>query len=404
MISSESRTGTGRASLDQVLDFAWNRGVFTASDALTVTSLTRSTTIDAIDTLVGAGLLRELPNARAAGEYRAGRPARRFELPADLGAVAGIDAGDTHLSVTVADLAGTVRARRRVDVDPSDSAAHRRARILRLLEATMADSGAAREELLALCAGVAAPVARGGMSPPHPEGFWERTNPGLVHALAGWAPVVEIKNDAQLAAVAEGASGEADGCRDYIALLAGERLGAGVVVDGHLLHGAHGGVGEMFAFDYVRGVDSALGLGPATEAHARALLDAGDVDPSGALAALREDGLDARRVLELAGTGDPDALRVAAVLGESLAHVVGVLGSMFDPERVIVCGSVAAGIGPVLDAARDALAPLLHLPAPQLVASRLGGDIVTVGAIATALGAVRTVVLPQLAEHRLRGA
>jgi hypothetical protein len=77
-----------------------------------------------------------------------------------------------------------------------------------------------------------------------------------------------------------------------------------VVVDGHLLHGAHGGVGEMFAFDVVRGVDSAFGLGPVIERHARALLADGDADPAGALAALEPSEITPQRILELAAVGD----------------------------------------------------------------------------------------------------
>ena len=44
-------------------------------------------------------------------------------------------------------------------------------------------------------------------------------------------------------------------------LLAGGRLGAGVVIDGRLLRGAHGGAGEMVALDRVVGVESANGIG-----------------------------------------------------------------------------------------------------------------------------------------------
>src|SRR5690606_23544029 len=155
--------------------------------------------------------------------------------------------------------------------------------------------------------------------------------------------VVDVKNDAQLAAAAEGALGDAAGCRDYIALLAGERLGAGVVVDGHLLHGAHGGVGEMVAFDHVRGVDSAFGLGPATREQARVLVESGEAAPDGGLAAMAATGYDAQRILALAAAGDPDARRVADAVGRSLARIVAVLGSMFDPSRVIVCGAISDG-------------------------------------------------------------
>lgn len=393
--------GTGRASLGPVLDFAWERSAFTASDAMTATSLTRSTTIDAIDTLVAIDVLRELPNARDAGEYRAGRPARRFELPRDLGAVIALDAGDTHLTVVLTDLHGTELVRSRADLDPEHSVGQRRAAILGALDGVLAASGLPHHDILALCAGVAAPVARDGSSPPHPEGFWERTNPGLVDLLAGWAPVVQVKNDAQLAAAAEGMIGAAVGCRDYIALLAGERLGAGAVVDGHLLHGAHGGVGEMFVFDSVRGVDSVFGLGPVTVTEAEKLRGSGELAASSALLSLSEP-LEARDVLGLAGTGDPDAMRVANAVGRRLGRAIAVLSNMFDPSRVIICGAIADGVDPVLESARRTARSILHLPAPELVRSELGADIVLTGAIATALQSAREVALPQLAEERLR--
>jgi len=99
--------GTGRASVGAVLEYAWTAGEFTATDVMASAAITRSTAIEALATLVGADILVELPNARAAGAYRAGRPARRFTLSPDLGVVAGIDAGDTHLAVTIADLLDT---------------------------------------------------------------------------------------------------------------------------------------------------------------------------------------------------------------------------------------------------------------------------------------------------------
>jgi hypothetical protein len=73
----DARSATPRASLDAVLGFAWDAGVFVSDNVMAATGLTRTTTIDALDDLVGSGLLRELPNARAAGQYRMGRPSRR---------------------------------------------------------------------------------------------------------------------------------------------------------------------------------------------------------------------------------------------------------------------------------------------------------------------------------------
>ncbi|WP_338566955.1 ROK family protein [Microbacterium paraoxydans] len=394
--------GTGRASVSAVLDFAWTAGEFTATEAMAGTSLTRSTAIDAIDTLVTAEVLRELPNARAIGDYRSGRPARRFALAADLGVVMGIDAGDTHLAVAVADLLDRTLVHHRVEVDPAQSVDDRRATILQHLAAARDEAGVPPERVLAVCAGVAAPVNRDGISPPHPDGFWERTNPGLAEALRDWAPVVEVKNDAQLAAIAEGTLGVAVDCRDYVALLASERFGGGVVVDGHVLHGAHGGVGEGVVFDHIIGVGSAVGLRYALEEQARAAVAEGEAPADGALGRLVADGpVDPRLVLTLAASGDSDALHIAERVGATLARVVGVLGSMYDPARVIICGAVAESIEPVLAAARRILPDELHLPAPEILASTLGAEVVSAGAIATARKAARERAVPRLAEQRL---
>lgn len=394
--------GTGRASVGAVLDYAWTAGEFTATDAMASTALTRSTTIEALATLVGAGILTELPNARAAGAYRAGRPARRFTLSPDLGVVAGIDAGDTHLAVTIADLLDTPLAHRRVDLDPEQTPDERRATILQHLEQSLADAGRTRESLLSICVGVAAPVDRDGASPPHRQGFWERTNPALATALSDWAPVVEVKNDALLAAVAEGSLGAAVGCRDYVALLAGERFGGGVVVDGHLLHGAHGGVGEGVVFDHIVGVGSAFGLSHAVQDEVRSAVEDGEIDRRGPIGRLSEAmRIDPRVVLVAAAEGDRDAVLVCSRVGERLARIVGVLGSMYDPARVIVCGAIAESIEPVITAARAMLPDQMHLPAPDLLASSLGAEVVSLGAVATARRAARERAVPLLAERRL---
>ena len=395
--------GTGRASVGAVLDFAWAAGEFTATEVMAGTSLTRSTAIDAMDTLLDAEVLRELPNARAVGSYRSGRPARRFSLSPDLGVVVGIDAGDTHLAVTVADPLETTLVHHRVEVDPTHSSTERRSTIISALGAALDEAGVARGDVLALCVGVAAPVDRDGVSPPHPDGFWERTNPGLAEALRDWAPVVEIKNDAQLAAIAEGAVGAAIGCRDYVALLASERFGGGVVVDGHVLHGAHGGVGEGVVFDHIIGVGSAFGLSYSLRNLAQAAVDAGEIDRDSAVGrVVASERIDPRLVLTLAASGDADARLVTDRVGATVARVVGVLGSMYDPARVIVCGAVAESVEPVLAAARRMLPGELHLPAPELLASELGAEVVSIGAVATARRAAREKAVPRLAEQRLR--
>ncbi|MDW4574511.1 ROK family protein [Microbacterium sp. M3] len=389
-----SPTALRRASLDAVLGFAWDADAFTASDVLERVGLTRSTTIDVIDELVARGLLAELPNARAAGDYRKGRPARRFAFQPDAAFVVGVDAGASRLTATVADLRGERRAVRHLSLEPAGEAPEvRRRAATELVDEALADAGIGRADVAALCVGVPAPVDRHGASPPHRDDFWRRMNPDFASVFAEWAPIVRVENDASLAAVAERAVGAAVGCDDFVALLAGDRLGAGVWVDGRLLRGAHGGAAETVAFDHVRGVDGAWGLGYRAAELARRAVAEGTLPEASALAGLGDGQIDGKTVLALAAAGDDGAREIAAQVGETLAIVAGVLGSLFDSRLIVVSGAVAAGADPVIAAARDALPRELDLPAPEIVASTLGAEIVSVGAVRAALEAARAGAL-----------
>lgn len=391
------------ASHDAVLAHAWASVEFTATDAMEATGLTRSTTIDAMQALAEIGLLRELPNAREAGDYRKGRPARRFALRDDARVLVGVDAGHVHITATVTDLRSRPLATRRTTLElDEDDAATRRGIILAAVDDALAEAERVRSDVLAICVGVPAPVSSLGVSPRHPTGFWERMNPALIEAFA-WAPIARIENDASLAAIAEGTVGAAIGCRDYIALLAGGRLGAGVVVDGRVLRGAHGGVGEMVAFDHVTGVGGADGLGARAALWAAEAVARGDIAADGGLASVAPEDLDGRTVLELAAHGDEDARRIVDRVGGVLARITSVLGSMFDPERVVVSGAISDGVAEVVDAARRSLPTDLDLPAPELVVSRLGADVVVTGAVAAAAAGARERALDVWARTAPRG-
>jgi predicted NBD/HSP70 family sugar kinase len=379
-------------SLGAVLSFAWDAQAFTATDAMSV-GFTRSTTIDLLDELIERGLVRELDNARAVGDYQKGRPARRFRFDADYGVVVGVDAGRGHLTTTVATLVGEVSTRRHLTLDPArDSAETRRTIIRGAVEQALADVDRDLSQVVALCIGVPAPVDARGLSPAHPDGFWSRMNPGLREMFPEVASV-EVMNDASLAAVAEGAVGAGRGCDDYITLLAGERLGAGVVVDGRVLRGAHGGVAEMVAFDHVPGVAGAWGLGYRAAEWARASRSRGEILPGSPLARMPLDEITGQIVLELARDGDADAVRIVSQVGELLATLAGVLGSLFDPSLIIVSGAISDGAQLILDAAARALPDRLDLPAPALLASELGADVVSTGAVFQAVRTARTSVL-----------
>ena len=69
-----------------------------------------------------------------------------------------------------------------------------------------------------------------------------------------------------------------------------------------------------------------------------------------------------------------------------LARIAGVFGSLYDPERIVVSGGLAAGVEELLVVARRLLPDELeHREHTELVASSLGADVVSIGAVSAAL-------------------
>lgn len=384
-----------RLNASQVLQHAWSADAFTASDLIAITGLTRSTILGVCDDLIDRGWLVALPDARSTGDYRKGRPARRYSLRRKAGYVIGIDAGQHHLSVVVADLGGDVVGQARRDVDPLTlSRAARRLAVSDLIDNVLLQAGLDDAAVLAVSVGVPAPADTNGRSPVEAESdFWIRVNPDYPELLTrrGW--VVLVENDANLAAVAEAAAlakkpGPIRDNLSFITLLAGERFGAGIVVDGSLMRGARGAAGEMRMLDLVEGVGSADGIGAVLRDAAQAAFDASDLPARSPLARLKREQLDAPAVLAAADAGDPVALTMVETLAERFARVCAVLSGVLDVDRIVVAGAVAPSIGLLLERATPWLRKLTHLSAPEVVASELGAAVVTVGAVERGLSYV----------------
>ena len=294
---------------------------------MTATGLTRSTVIGVCDELVRQGWLAELGDARAVGDYTKGRPARRYALRDRAGVVVGVDAGYEHITATVADLRGrplgraevAIPAARPDRVERLADAETRRALALGAVRDALAASGEPASAVLAITVGVPAPVDRDGASPAD-DCSGASPIPATPSCSPTAADLVTVENDANLAAIAEQAAPDGGG-RDvdsYIALLVGEGIGAGLMIDGRLVRGRRGGAGEMRFLDQVEGVGSADGVALlarrwAVEAIAAGLPDdsaLGRLDPTTldevavAAAAMR-----AIRPRSTSSTGSPNASR-----------------------------------------------------------------------------------------------
>ena len=391
--TSNGSAALARASTAAALDYAWDAGAFLAEDVAHSKGLTKSTAIKAIDTLIDVGLVHELPNTLAEGSYRFGRPARRFELRKDSGVLIGMDAGRFHITTMVSDLKGNLLASsRRPIAVAEDHAIGRRIAVFEAIARTLDSAGKTLKDVVALTIGIPAPV-RDAKSPAHHTGFWERMNPGFREYLVDKIPIVRIENDAALAALAERSQGVADSCENFVALLAGNRMGVGVVLGGRLTYGAHGGVGELGILKHVNGVGESKGLVELTDRWIREALADGTIPATHPLARITPALLTPDIELSYIAADDPDLDPIIERESSHMARIAELLAYLYDPEIIVISGGIAESIGPVLDRANAKLQAMAHVPAPPIVASTLGHDVVPIGAIAAASQVARESIL-----------
>lgn len=388
-----------RLNAAAILRLAWDVSAFTASNAMNETGLTRSTVIALCDDLVECGWLAELADARAAGEYRKGRPAKRYALRGDAGVVIGVDAGPHRITATVSDLFGAElgQAVEHVARDETETA-DRVALTDGVVSAALAAAGVGAARVLCITVGVPAPTDLNGVSPERGNPFWRLMNPGFAQHFAdrGWPTVVE--NDANLAAVAEGSTGAGTGLPSYITLLSGERFGAGYVVNGQLVRGARGGAGEMWPLRLVENVGSADGIGLLLRDWIRTAKRSGELPSDSSLNSIPLKNLDAPAVFKAADAGDPYAVQLIEHMAERLARICAVLAGLLDVDRIVIAGAVAEAIDLLLERTRLRLAELTHPPAPDVVASKLGSGVVSAGAVTRALAYTRENALDLVLE------
>jgi predicted NBD/HSP70 family sugar kinase len=388
-----------RLNARRVLEYAWTVAAFTASDVMTSTGLTRSTVIGVCDQLVGTGWLQELGDARVGGDYRKGRPARRYSLRENAAVVVGVDAGYDRMSATVADLRGRPVGRAEVslaqparqntwpvaDVDARLAAARRV--VDEALRMASVDPGSA----LAITVGVPAPVSTDERSPGYDTDFWRLMNPGYGRLFVGCAPIVTVENDANLAAIAERAegNGRVRPVDSYIVLLVGEGIGAGLMIDGRLVRGRHGGAGEMRFLDHVTGVGSSDGLALCARRWAGEAIRSGSLPELSPLGQLDADTVTEADVARAAGGDDPAAAAIMNRLAARLAQICVVLGGLLDVDRIVVGGSIVHTMPDLIDRADRILVGSGDPTCPELLASELGAAAVGNGAIEHGLRLVR---------------
>lgn len=348
------------------------RSLYLASGPLTMTELNRTTglsrrTIELILTdLVTEGWVEPIEPGPATG---AGRPPRLYAFRPGHALVGAVQF-DTHSTeALVADLSGTVlgRSRRKLtnSMNPDLTLAEAKAALL----AAVDESGRSLEDFRAVGVAMGGAVDDDGtvvtlVNAPR----WAGVRAADALSLPAGVRVM-IDNDANLAALAEGALGAATDHASFTWLIAGNRAGSGIIIDGRIHRGFRGAAGEI--------VEANLLGTRAMEHNPFGLLTSPDP-------AEREAG---EAIVEGVRRGDAEAIAELDAFVAPFAQLLAVFAWTIAPPLIVLGGGLEAGADVLIPSLRAAL-EAAGAPAMELRASALGREAMLQGALRVAIMSV----------------
>ncbi len=241
--------------------------------------LARSTIAARIDVLMRLGLVAPYGGGVSTG----GRPPSLLAMNPRARVVAGVDIGASHATAGLADLAGTVLAERRADLDVATGPEHVLGWAEKVIGELLDDQKRSVAELSAIGIGLPGPVEHStgrAINPPIMPG-WDRYDVPA-HVQGAYDVPVLIDNDVNIMALGEQHAHLPD-VQDLVFIKVSTGIGAGLISGGELQRGAQGTAGDLGHVRVVRadgvicrcgneGCLEAIAAGPAL---ARALQDAG---------------------------------------------------------------------------------------------------------------------------------
>ena len=353
------------------------------------TRLSKPTVSLALASLEGAGLVRAVGESIAS---RGGRIAVLYEPNPDAGYVVGADVGRGWIRAVVANLAGSILARRD-KLNDAQSASALVALLSGLARDVVAEAGLSWSQVVHAVIGTPGVFDEPSESVLFASNLPEWGRHGLVGELQGaFGLSLSVENDANLAALGERSFGWGSSASTFVYLMLGTGVGMGIVINGALYRGARGAAGEIgfLPFGLDEGVEASRNinesfLGMFEEATvAEAIIR--QAQKLGLPASLSP-----RQIFDMAQQGDEKALALVEGEGYRLALAIAAITAVLDPELIVLGGGIGQRstlLLPPLERRLQQLTPLR----PRIVASKLGDDSILLGSIATAVEVAHQLV------------
>ena len=322
---------------------------------------------------------------------RNGRRATLVTLARHQGLGVGLWIARRHLTLSIVDFSKSIIAEHTLPLPLGHKADTTLERAMLLINETLSSIDAEASELVGIGVAVAAPVATSD----HTIAI-----PGI---LPGWDGVditsplrtafnvpVYVDNDANFAAYGESRMGVAAGKRNFVYISASDGVGAGIVINGEIMHGVTGLAGEIGHIQ----VDP---LGAICSCGNRGCLDTVVAENRLVqLLSVTHGNMTLDDLVSFANEGDPGCRRIIADAAVRIGQVAADLCISVDPEVIVLGGKLAMTgdvfIQPFNEALQRMLFPDAVAPIDVLVSSHPDDNCALGGALCAIEFSVRNDV------------
>ena len=248
----------------------------------------------------------------------------------------GIDLGGTTVKLAYFDENGTMLDKWEIPTVTANGGAQILPDIAASVKGYLEKNNIASKSILGLGIGVPGPVNGKGVVNKCINLGWGVFNIAEeLSALTGFP--VKAGNDANVAALGEYWKGGGAGCDNMVFATLGTGVGGGIVIEGKLLHGAHGSGAEIGHMVLNRNETAVCGCGK--RGCVEQYCSATGIVRLAALHGMTD--VTCKDIFDAAKAGDKVALEVMDEYYEYLGEFLGSLCSVIDPEIVVLGGGVS---------------------------------------------------------------
>ena len=262
----------------------------------------------------------------------------------------GVDLGGTTVKMGFFDGEGNALDKWEIPTRKEDDGAHILPDIADAINNKLSEKNISASDVSGVGIGVPGPVLSNGTVPFCVNlGWWDPVDlVGKIKELTGLD--AKAGNDANVAALGEAWKGAGEGSKNVVMVTLGTGVGGGIIIDGHILHGATGAGGEIGHITVNRDETEKCNCGSrgCLEQYASATgiarLARRRLEKDDAPSQLRQkaaDAITAKDVFDKAKEEDKVALEIvdefACILGTALAGIANTV----NPELVVIGGGVS---------------------------------------------------------------